>query len=108
MTEVMFEMVAMILEHIDVFIFHFPARPTDLNDFGNIGGGKGVIGGPRIMEQHRPCRFVGDGQFTPVHQESSSARAERDLVCPTMRADFGIAVIPVPYRLRGYATDFVQ
>lgn len=74
MTEVVFEVIAVILEHIDVFIFHFPACPADLDDFGYIVGGKAVIGDPRIVKQHCPCRLVGDGQFTPVHQERTSAR----------------------------------
>ena len=75
MTEVVFEVVTVIFEHIDVLILHFPARAADLNDFGNFVGDQAMIGDPGIMEQKRACLLVGDGQFTPVDQEGSGTSA---------------------------------
>ena len=49
MPEVVFEVIAIVLEHIVVFVLDFPARTTRSNNRRNVVVAEGVIGGKGVV-----------------------------------------------------------
>jgi len=58
MTEVVFKMIAIVLEDIVVLVLDFPARPSSRDQSGNILVGEEMIGGKGVVVEEPIRNFV--------------------------------------------------
>ena len=70
--EVMFQMIAPVLEHVVILVFDLPAGPPGGHQSCHVVSADGPVGDIAVAVKHRPFG-VGDGQLAPVeHQRVGS------------------------------------
>src|ERR1035438_8353004 len=81
--EVMFEMAALGLEGVVVFVLDLPAGAAGSRQGRHVVLGDGPVGDPGIEVKHLPLR-VGHGDFTPVDFQGVLTFGQGDLVGPAI------------------------
>jgi len=82
-SEVVGQMVALGLQGIVVFVFHFPTGTPGLDDIGDVVGGNFVVGGKGIFVDNGAVG-AGRGELTPVHLQGIVTVTQGDLVDETI------------------------
>jgi len=82
-TEVVFQVIAPVLEHVVVFVLDLPARPPGGHQPGHVVGADDPVGDEGVAVFDLPVG-VGDGQFAPVDFEGVVAVGQRHAMGPAI------------------------
>src|SRR5690606_12647839 len=95
MTEVVVNVITMILEDIVVFILAFPTGTTTGDNLRCDGVVEGQTGDPFIAIKHLSCCFMSDDQVTPINGQGILTATERHIVEIAIGPDFPMSPIPL-------------
>lgn len=107
-TEIVFKMIASILEDIVVFVFDLPSGSTDAAKSLNCGGGEAVVSDEGIMVKHFPGLLMRDRQFQPVNQQGILPSTDGNLVDKAIVPDFAVFAIPAANGVGQETVSFFQ
>ena len=97
MAKVMGEVVALVLENIDVFILNFPAGTAGSSQEIDILTGHRMIGNPTVVIELFTGDFMRNGQLEPVNQKCILTSPNGHLVDEPIRPDFPMTAIPMAF-----------
>lgn len=99
-TEVVFQMIAPVFEHVVVFVFNLPARPAGSHQPGHVVGAEEPVGDVTVAVKHRALG-VGDGQLAPVDLQGIGSLSQRHAVGPLIVVIFPAVALAFDPRFEG-------
>jgi hypothetical protein len=110
MPKIVFQMIALSLENIVVFIFRFPTTSTRANHRGNSLGCQFMASDEGILVKHFSIRLTGKGYFAPIDSQGGLGISQwlhfdalksiffypQGKLYPLSKFEFGIAGLQVP------------